>query len=75
MSEAEHKIVWKPGDTEAEMIKELTRLAIVESGGNITRAARSIGINRTTLRMRLQALGLLDMLEESRKEAVDEVQA
>ena len=37
---------------------ERIRRALLESQGNVTRAARCLGLSRTTLRRRIEGLGL-----------------
>ncbi len=49
----------------SEMIeKELLRIALAESGGNISHAARMIGIDRMTFQRRLERFGIEKLLEK-----------
>jgi transcriptional regulator of acetoin/glycerol metabolism len=38
--------------------KEAIQHALAETGGNVTRAARSLGISRATLQKKMKAYGL-----------------
>jgi DNA-binding NtrC family response regulator len=69
----EKQLLFKLGETEADLIRQLSELALDNNSWNITKAAKSIGINRTTLAMRLSKWGLSD--ESETKETVSELQA
>lgn len=47
-------ILQKTGETEQELVRQLCESALENNGGHIVNAAKSIGINRTTLIMRMK---------------------
>lgn len=53
-----------PEETERELIRQLTELALEKSGGNITNAAKVLGISRTTITMRLKRWGTIANAKE-----------
>ncbi len=59
---AENRHVWDDGSLHQRVIEEVERplieAVLVRYGGNQLRAARALGLNRNTLRKRLDALGL-----------------
>lgn len=51
-------IVFRLGDTEDEIVRQLCQLALENNDGNISKAARSLGLTRTCLSMRVKKWGL-----------------
>ena len=45
-------ILQKNGETEKELVRQLSQVALDNNGGNIRKAAQEIGIARTTMSMR-----------------------
>lgn len=60
----EKQVVVMPGESEREIMKEMSLLALENNSWNITAAGRAIGVSRTTLTMRIRAWKLRLMRDQ-----------
>lgn len=67
-SVGEKQVIVLCGETERDIIKQMCIVALENNSYCISRAAKSLGINRTTLRMRLSTW-------EDLRNACDKIQA